>query len=44
VDGRLPANLRSLGIDADRSPEIPPQLAGWIEKLRPEDTERIRAT
>ena len=42
MDARLLRNLRALGADVDRLPEIPPELAEWIAKLTPEDIERIR--
>ena len=39
---RLLANLRALGGDIDRLPEIPEELADYIASLTPEDLERIR--
>lgn len=42
MDPRVHQNLRSLGVDLDRSREIPEELADWIAKLTPEDLERIR--
>jgi hypothetical protein len=42
VDPRVLFALRSLGLDIDRLPKIPPELREWIAKLTPEDLERIR--
>jgi hypothetical protein len=40
---RVLENLRALGADIDRLPEIPPELAEYIAAMTPEDLERIRA-
>jgi hypothetical protein len=42
VDSRVLFALRSLGVDVDRLPEIPRELADYIERLTVEDIERIR--
>ena len=42
VDSRTLFVLRSLGLDADRLPKIPEELAAWIASRTPEDLERIR--
>jgi hypothetical protein len=39
---RVLENLRALGADVDRLPEIPEELASYIAALTPEDLERIR--
>jgi hypothetical protein len=42
VDARLLENLRALGAEPDRLPEIPRELADYIAALTPEDLDRIR--
>jgi hypothetical protein len=42
VNARLLENLRALGADVDRLPEIPRELADNIAGLTSEDLERIR--
>jgi hypothetical protein len=39
---RVLENLRALGADVDRLPEIPRELVAWIAGLTPEDLDRIR--
>jgi hypothetical protein len=42
MDARLLENLRALGAEVDRLPEIPDELANYIAGLTPEDLQRIR--
>lgn len=39
---RVLEGLRALGVDVQRLPKIPPELAELIESLTPEDLERIK--
>lgn len=43
MDPRVLQNLRALGADVDRLPEIPCELADYVASLTPEDVERIGA-
>jgi hypothetical protein len=42
IDSRIRANLRILGADIERLPEIPPDLATYIASLTLEDLARLK--
>lgn len=42
MDSRVLFALRSPGVDVNRLPEIPEELAAYIARLTPDDIERIR--